>query len=107
MQNYLTTLSTGGMERYFYYFCRFTNCGPSQPTSRFGSGKELVEFDGSLRANAVGLSIASHLLDEARYHGPAGRDERLELHVFQKATRPSASAGASLSSCCGLPHHKG
>ena len=84
VRNYLLTLSVGGMEKYFYYFCRFVNSGPSQPTSRFGSGKELAEFDGSLRANAVALSIASHFFDGAKYHGQIPLDQRLQLHVFSK-----------------------
>jgi hypothetical protein len=83
-QNYLLTISVGGMEKYFYYFCRFVNAGPSQPTSRFGSGKELAEFDGSLRANAVALSIASHFFDTAKYHAPINIDEKIHAHAFQK-----------------------
>jgi hypothetical protein len=74
------------MQKYFYYFCRFVNCGPAQPTARFGSGKELVEFDGSLRANAVALSVASHFIDGANYYGPVELDERLQAHVYQKGS---------------------
>jgi len=84
--NYLLTVSVGGMEKYFYYFGRFVNAGPSQPTSRFGSGKEIVEFDGGLRANGVALCIASHFIDGAKYHGPVPLDERLQIHVYQKGT---------------------
>jgi hypothetical protein len=83
-QNYLRSLSEGRMEKYFYYFARFVNCGPSQPTSRYGGGKDLVEFDGSLRANAVALCIASHFLDGAKYHGPVAVDERLQAQLFQQ-----------------------
>jgi hypothetical protein len=72
------------------------NCGPSQPTARYGGGKDLVEFDGSLRANAVALCIASHFLDGAKYSGSLALDERLQGHLFQQgagsvgflATRP-------------------
>jgi hypothetical protein len=63
---------------------RFVNAGPSQPTAWFGGGKDLAEFDGSLRGNGVGLSIASHFMDEAMYHGPAGLDSRVEMHLFEK-----------------------
>ncbi|MBA3708260.1 MAG: hypothetical protein H0W83_05525 [Planctomycetes bacterium] len=82
--NYLLSLSVGGMEKYFHYFGRFVNSGPSQPTSRFGSGKEITEFDGGLRANGVALCIASHVLDGAAYHGPLALDERLQVHLFRK-----------------------
>ena len=84
VQNYLTTLSLGRMEKYFYYFARFSNSGPSQPTRWGGNGKELVEYDGSLRANTVALSIASHFLDGAKYSGPAALDEGLEAHLYRK-----------------------
>lgn len=82
--NYLLTVSVGGMEKYFYYFGRFVNAGPSQATSRFGSGKEIVEFDGGLRANGVALCIASHFIDGAKYSGAVSLDERLQVHVYQK-----------------------
>lgn len=84
-QNYLRSMSEGRMERLFYYFARFVNCGPSQPTSRYGGGKELVEFDGALRANAVALCVASHFLDGAKYHGPVVLDDRLQVQLFQQA----------------------
>lgn len=84
VQNYLLSRSVAGLERYFYYFQRFANDGPSQPTTWFGNGKELAEFDGSLRANGVGLAIASHFMDEAKYHGPVGLDPRVEMHLFEK-----------------------
>jgi hypothetical protein len=86
VQNYLLTMSVGGMERYFHYFGRFVNSGPSQPTSRFGSGKEITEFDGSLRANGVGLCIASHFIDGAAYDGRLEVGEGVEGHVFRKGT---------------------
>lgn len=84
VQNYLLSRSVAGMERYFYYFQRFVNASPSQPTATFGGGKELAEFDGSLRGTGVGLCIASHFLDEAKYQGPMGLDDRVEMHVFDK-----------------------
>jgi hypothetical protein len=84
-QNYLRSMSEGRMEKLFYYFARFVNCGPSQPTSRYGGGKDLVEFDGSLRANAVALCIASHFLDGAKYTGPVSADDRLQMQLFQQA----------------------
>jgi hypothetical protein len=84
VQNYLASLSAGGMERYFYYFCRFVNASPAQPTARWGLSLELVEFDGSLRGTAVALSIASHFIDGAKYHGPVKLDERLQMHVYRK-----------------------
>src|SRR6185503_7205599 len=37
-QNYLMSRSLGGMERWFHYFARGVNCGPAQPTRRFGGG---------------------------------------------------------------------
>ncbi len=77
--------NVGRMERWFYYFNRFVNAGPSQPTSRFGSGKELTEFDGSLRANGVALCIASHFVEGAMYVGSVELDPSLQLHVFKKA----------------------
>jgi len=82
VRNYLTTLSVGGMQRYFHYFARFSNCSPSQPTRWFGGGKEINEFDGSLRANGVGLSIASHFLDGAQYVGPLKFSPEIEAHLF-------------------------
>ncbi|MCM8769808.1 MAG: cellulase family glycosylhydrolase, partial [Candidatus Omnitrophica bacterium] len=84
VKNYLSSLANARLEKYFYYFARFVNCGPSQPTRWAGGGKELVEYDGSLRANAVCLSIASHFLDGATYFGPAGLEERFESHLFEK-----------------------
>jgi hypothetical protein len=84
VQNYLLTLSAGGMERWFHYFSRDVNSGPAQPTARFGGGKDLTEYDGSLRANAVGLSVASHFVDEARYVGPVELDPRMQMYLFRK-----------------------
>jgi hypothetical protein len=84
VRNYLGSLSFGGMGKYFHYFARFVNCGPSQPTSRYGGGKELVEFDGSLRANGVALCVASHYLDGAQYHGAVPVDDRMQVHVYRK-----------------------
>jgi hypothetical protein len=51
-----------------------------------GTGKppEPVEYDGSLRANAVGLSVASRFLDGAKYRGPVQVDERLECFLYSK-----------------------
>jgi hypothetical protein len=85
VQNYLLTLSAGGMERWFHYFSRDVNSGPAQPTARFGGGKDLTEYDGSLRANAVGLSVASHFVDEARYVGPVDLDPKMQTYLFRKA----------------------
>jgi hypothetical protein len=84
VQNYLLTLSAGGMERWFHYFSRDVNSGPAQPTARFGGGKDLTEYDGSLRANAVGLSVASHFVDEAKYVGPVELDPRMQMYLFRK-----------------------
>jgi hypothetical protein len=84
VKNYLISLSVGGMERYFHYFARMGNCSPSQPTRWFGSGKEINEFDGSLRANGVGLCIASHFIDGSKYHGPVVLDDRLQVHLFKR-----------------------
>jgi len=89
VKNYLLSLSLGRMEKWFYYFARFTNASPSQPTGWTG-GKEITEYDGSLRANGVGLTIASHFLDGTKYHGPVPLDERLQTHLYQKG---AGSAG--------------
>ena len=67
--NYLLTVSVGRMERYFHYFARFGNASPSQPTRWVGGGKEIGEYDGSLRANGVGLSIAAYFLNGATWIG--------------------------------------
>lgn len=84
VQNYLTPLSVGQMEKWFHYFSRFTNTRPSQPTRWAGNGKEIMEFDGSLRANGAGLCVASHFMDGAKYQGAVPLDERLQMHVYQK-----------------------
>jgi hypothetical protein len=84
VRNYLLSRSIGRMDKYFHYFARFVNSGPSQPTLAFGGGKDLVEFDGSLRANGVVLAIVSHFFDEAKYAFPIDADPRLEMHVFEK-----------------------
>lgn len=81
--NYLMSLSVGGMERYICYFCRFVNSSPSQPSLRQGSTKDCVEFDGALRANGVAMSIASHFLDGAKYEG-ALRNNALEAHLYRR-----------------------
>ena len=81
--NYLMTRSVGGMERYMYYFCRFTNGSPNQPSLRQGSTKECVEFDGALRANGVALSMASHFIDGATYTG-AWKSDAAEGHLFTR-----------------------
>ena len=85
VRTYLSSMSVGGIEKYFYYFARFANCGPSQPTRWAGGGKELVEYDGSLRANAVGLSIASHFIDGGRYQGAVELDKTVTAHLYRKA----------------------
>jgi hypothetical protein len=56
---------------------------PTQPTRRGGAGKEIAEFDGALRANAVALSIASHFFDGASYAGPWNA-EHIEARLFRK-----------------------
>ncbi len=84
VKNYLQTLSLGKMDKWFHYFARFTNASPSQPTKWSGNGKEITEYDGSLRANGVGLAIASHFLDGAKYEGQVEVDPRLQLSLFQK-----------------------
>jgi serine/threonine protein kinase len=91
-QNYLLSRSLGGMERWFHYFARGVNAGPAQPTARFGGGKELTEYDGALRANAVALSIASHFMDEAAYHGSVALDPRIQAYLFAK--------GGGTVGCC-------
>ncbi len=87
VKNYLQSLSVGRMDKWFNYFARFTNASPSQPTRWAGNGKEITEYDGSLRGNGVGLTIASHFIDGATYQGPAPMDERLEAHLFQKGDK--------------------
>ena len=99
VRNYLTSLSHGRMSRYLYYFARFGNASPSQPTRWGGNGKEIAEYDGSLRANGVCLSVASHFMDGATYHGTAEVDERLEAHVFKKGT---GSVGFLLAKSTGV-----
>jgi len=81
--NYLMTMSIGGMEKYMYYFCRFVNSSPTQPQLRQGSTKDCVEFDGALRANGAAVSIASHFLDGAKYLGPWSK-EAVEAHLFAR-----------------------
>ena len=82
-KNLLLTLAPGGMEKYFHYFTRFTNCSPSQPTRRAGNGKENVEFDGSLRPGGVAQSLAAHFLQGCTYDAPLGIDERIEGYVLK------------------------
>src|SRR5207237_8308218 len=66
-------------------------------TARFGSGKELAEFDGSLRANAVALSVASHFIDGTGSSGTVAQlDARLQVHVYQKGE-------SSVGFMCGRP----
>lgn len=80
-KNYLMSLSVSGCERYFYYTTRFHNSSPSilsKPTL------DLMEYDGSLRASGVALSIASHFLDGAKYHGPVADHEQIEMHLYRK-----------------------
>lgn len=83
--NYLMTMSIGGMEKYMYYFCRFANASPTQPQLRQGSTKDCVEFDGALRANGVALSIASHFLDGGKYVGPWSK-EAVEAQLFARSS---------------------
>jgi len=85
VKNYLLSLSLGKMDKWFHYFSRFTNSGPSQPTRWAGNGKEITEYDGSLRANGAGLTIASHFIDGAKYHGPVKLGGQLDGYVFDKA----------------------
>jgi hypothetical protein len=83
VNNYLLSVSEGGMSRYFYYFNRFTNSGPTQPTRRGGNGKEMVEYDGSLRPNGVGLSIASSFIDGTTYNSKYTRTG-MTAHLYTK-----------------------
>lgn len=82
--NYLLTVSVGRMERYFHYFARFGNASPSQPTRWGGSGKEIGEYDGSLRANGVGLSIAAYFLNGATFIGEVPLREDLCAFVMER-----------------------
>jgi len=84
VKNYLISLSFGKFKHYLYYFMRFANASPSQPTRRAGNGKELCEFDGSLRMAAVGLSVASHFLDGAELYGRWTKDLRVRCFVYAK-----------------------
>ncbi|HNQ35558.1 MAG TPA: endo-1,4-beta-xylanase [bacterium] len=85
-KNVLLTISAGQMDKYFYYFSRFGNCSPSQPTRRAGSGKENVEFDGSLRAGGVTQSIASHFFEGCQYDSRWIKDPRIEMYLFRDGT---------------------
>ena len=82
--NYLLTVSVGRMERYFHYFARFGNASPSQPTRWVGGGKEIGEYDGSLRANGVGLSIAAYFLNGATWVGEIPLREDICAFVMER-----------------------
>ncbi len=81
-KNLLFTISAGQMQKYFYYFSRFTNCSPSQPTKRGAGGKDNVEFDGGLRSGAVAQSIVSHFFENCQYASRCAIDPRLDLYLF-------------------------
>lgn len=72
------------MERYFHYFARFTNASPSQPTRWVGNGKEIGEYDGALRANGVGLSIAAFFLNGATWIGEVPLRDDLCVFVMER-----------------------
>jgi hypothetical protein len=82
-KNVLLTMSAGGMSRYFYYFSRFTNCSPSEPTRRGGGCKENVEFDGSLRAGGVAQSLAASFLEGCKLDSPWQKDKRIICYLFR------------------------
>jgi hypothetical protein len=81
-KNLLFTISAGQMQKYFYYFSRFSNCSPSQPTKRGGGGKENVEFDGGLRCGAVAQSVVSHFFEGCQYASHWTKDPRVDLYLF-------------------------
>jgi hypothetical protein len=81
-KNLLFTISTGQMQRYFYYFSRFGNCSPSQPTKRGGGGKDNVGFDGGLRSGTVAQSIVSHYFENCQYASHWTKDPRVDLYLF-------------------------
>lgn len=82
-KNLLFTLSAGQMQRYFYYFSRFANCSPSEPTKRGAGGKDNVEFDGGLRSGAVAQSVVSHFFDGCQYQAHWTKDPRIDLYLFR------------------------
>ena len=82
-KNLLFTISAGQMEKYFYYFSRFGNCSPSQPTKRGGGGKDNVEFDGGLRPGAVAQSVVSHFFEGCQYDSHWTKDPRVDLYLFR------------------------
>jgi len=84
VKNYLISMSFGKFRHYLYYFMRFYNLSPSQPTRRGGSGKELCEFDGALRMAGAGLSIASHFLDGSELYGRWKKDLRVRCFLYAK-----------------------
>jgi len=82
-KNVLLTVAPGGMEKYFYYFSRFGNTSPSQPTRRAGRGKENVSYDGSLRPGGVAESIASHFIEGCKYHSTWTGNPDVEMYVLE------------------------
>ncbi len=80
LQGELRCFAIGAIDHYFHYFSRFGNTAPTETTRRPGGGKEDVEYDGSLRPYAVGRSIASHLLEDARHYA----EWRVTLGLFEK-----------------------
>lgn len=84
VKNYLISMSLGKFKHYLYYFMRFYNLSPSQPTRRGGSGKELCEFDGALRMAGAGLSIASHFLDGSELYGRWKKDLRVRCFLYSR-----------------------
>jgi hypothetical protein len=83
-RNYLHTMAVKGMQRFIYYFGRYTNMGPSQPTRWGGSCKEIGEFDGALRSTGVALSIASHHLDGATFVELLKVHEKIHGALFER-----------------------
>ena len=63
-KNYLLSLSRGGLSKYFIYNMRFNStprdihCDPRM---------NFLEYDGGLKAAAVGMAMASHFIDGADY----------------------------------------
>lgn len=84
LQGELRCYGVGRIDHYFHYFTRFANAWPSEPTRRAGSGKEDVEYDGSLRPYAVARSVAAHMLDGAKPHAEWRGDPRVTLCLFRR-----------------------
>ncbi len=83
-RNYLRCMAVKGMQRYIYYFARYTNAGPSQPTRWGGSCKEIGEFDGALRSAGVALALAGHQLDGATFVEQLNAHETVFGALFER-----------------------